>query len=80
MSTQPFTQHRGWTRLFRVFLWLCYGVYILIVGAGFVLNDWQWKVDDDFYLIALMWAVIPWILLFFMRLLRYVIEGFSSEG
>jgi hypothetical protein len=61
------------------YLYALYGFYILIVGTGFVWNDWQWKIGDDFYLIAVMVAVALWIILFFMRLFRYVIEGFSSE-
>ena len=31
-------------------------------------------------LVFMPFAFFPWILLFFMRLFRYVIEGFSSEG
>ena len=50
-----------------------------MICVGFVMNDWQWKVEENFYVIALMWAVVPWVILIFMRLFRYVIEGFSSE-
>lgn len=79
MGIRKFTRHRGWSRLFKVFIGLWYGVYILLIGTVFVLNEWQWKVEDDFYLIAVIWALIPWILLLLTRLLRYVIEGFATE-
>ena len=79
MSIHSFTRHRGWTRLFRVFLGLWYGIYILVIVISFAL-DGMHDLGRDFYLLAAFWAVTPWVLVFFVRLLRYVIEGFSSES
>ena len=79
MDLRKAIRNPGWSRAFKVFLWLWYGVYIFVMGGAFIMNDWQLKVNETFLPVLVIWVVSPWVLLFFMRLIRYGIEGFMPE-
>ena len=79
MDVRKVIRNPGWWRLFIVLTGLWYGYYIFIMGTVFIMNDWQWKVNENFLPMLVIWVVSPWVLLFFMRLIRYALEGFIPE-
>ena len=82
MNLRKLTRNPGWSRLFRVFVWLWYGLYVLLIllsqlmGVNWGKTDWP-----HLLIILILYVLTPWVILSVMRLVRFVLEGFfPKEG